>query len=118
MTVEDLDKVDFTAFDPKTGAVHLVVSDHLDWDEHEGEHLLRLQEKLYRYLDLIETGQLYSQLPKAAGRKVIIEVVGKYPLSNEARKFYRLIGGYIADSGFSLRFRHGDKKPGSGEDFP
>jgi|HubBroStandDraft_6_1064221.scaffolds.fasta_scaffold708056_2 hypothetical protein len=42
MTVEETLKVDFHGLDPKTGAVLMVVSDHLDWDEHEGEHLLIL----------------------------------------------------------------------------
>src|ERR1700741_4915121 len=106
MSVEDLDKIDFTAFDPKSGVVYLIVSDHLDWGEQKGEHLLALQEKLYRYLDFIESGQIYVDLPKAIGQKIIIEVVGKYRLSDEARRFYGLIGKYIEDAGFSLRFRH------------
>jgi hypothetical protein len=106
MSVEELRKIDFTGFDPKTGAVLLVVSDHLDWDEHEGEHLLILQDKLNAYLGVIETGQLYTEYPKAIGRKIVIKVMGKYPLSEEANKFYRLAGKYIEDAGFSLQFEH------------
>jgi len=107
MTVEDLDKVDFVITGGlPDGEICLVVSDHLDWGEQKGEHLLALQQKLYKYLDFIESGQIYTDLPKAIGRKIAIEVVGKYPLSDEAQRFYKLIGEYVADCGFSLRFRH------------
>jgi hypothetical protein len=37
MTVEDIDKVDFVSIG--AGDVLLTVSDHLDWNENEGEHL-------------------------------------------------------------------------------
>ncbi len=39
------------------------------------------------------------------GNKIIIEVVGKFPLSEEAKKFYRLAGKAIEDLGYSLHFR-------------
>jgi hypothetical protein len=107
MTVEDFDKIDFATVGRESKSeVCLVVSDHLDWDKQEGDHLLILQNKLNSYLAFIETGQVYADLPKAAGRKIVIEVVGKYPLSQEARKFYGLAGKAIADAGFLLRFRH------------
>jgi hypothetical protein len=108
MTIEEPTKVDFTAIEPRSGDVLLVICDHLDWDANEGEHLLKLQEKLNSYLALIETGQLYRDWPKTVGRKIIIEVLGKSPLSEEARKFYRLAEKAIEDAGFSLRFKHFD----------
>ena len=43
MTVEDIDKIDRIGIDRETGDVHLVISDHLDWDQNEGEHLFVLQ---------------------------------------------------------------------------
>src|SRR5215472_18820452 len=115
MSVEDLNKVDFVITGGLPGGeVCLVVSDHLNWDEQKGYHLLTLQEKLNTYLAFIETGQIYADFPKAAGREIVIEVVGKYPLNDEARKFYGLAGKYIEDAGFALRFRHrADKSGGS-----
>jgi hypothetical protein len=106
MSVEDLDKIDFTAIARKSGDAVLIVSDHLDWDENEGEHLFTLQKKLNVYLEFIESGQLYAKFPRARGNKIAIEVVGKFPLSDEARKFYRLAGKAIEDLGYSLRFKH------------
>jgi hypothetical protein len=60
MTVEETNIVDFVATSPDSDDVLLVVSDHLDWHENEGEHLLTLQTKLHLYLTFIETGQLYT----------------------------------------------------------
>jgi hypothetical protein len=109
MSVEEPAKIDFAAFDPKAGEVRLIISDHLDWTE-EGEHLLLLQSKLNSYLAFVESGEIYAKLPKAIGLKVVIEVMGKFPLSEEASKFYRLAGGAIKDAGFLLRFEHSRSK--------
>jgi hypothetical protein len=106
MTVEDIDKVDRIGIDRKTGDVHLLISDHLDWDQNEGEHLFVLQDKLNTYLGFVESGQLYAKYPRAVGKKIIFEVMGKFPLSEEASKFYRLAGKAIQDAGFSLQFVH------------
>jgi hypothetical protein len=105
MTVEDTDKIDFVTGERRTGDMILTISDHLDWDENEGEHLVVLQKKLNMYLEFIESGQIYAQIPQAAGRKIVIQVMGKYPLSEEAGKFYRLAGKAIESYGYSLRFR-------------
>jgi hypothetical protein len=110
MTVEDIDKVDRLAFNRTNGDVLLVISDHLDWDENEGEHLLALQGKLNTYLEFVESGQLYAKYPRAIGKKIIFFVVGKFPLSDEASKLYRLAGKAIQDYGYSLQFVH--HKPG------
>ena len=106
MTVEDLGKIDVTAIARESGDVILVISDHLDWDENEGEHLFALQNKLNAYLEFIESGQVYAKIPRAVENKIIIEVVGKFSLSDEAKKFYRLAGKAIEELGYTLRFKH------------
>jgi len=78
--------------DPQTGDLILAVSDHLDWDENEGEHLFVLQDKLNTYLEYIEGGQSYTKVPRAVGRKIVIRVFGKFTLSEEGRKVYQLTG--------------------------
>jgi len=60
MSIEQADKIDFVNIEDKTGDVLLSISDHLSWDEGEGEHLLMLQAKLNTYLAFIEGGQMYS----------------------------------------------------------
>ena len=106
MSIEQADKIDFVNIEDKTGDVLLSISDHLSWDEGEGQHLLMLQTKLNTYLAFIEGGQMYRQIPEAAGRHVVINLVGKFPLSEEATKFFRLASQAIRDAGFSLRFHH------------
>jgi hypothetical protein len=63
---------------------------------------------LNSYLAFIESGEIYTKFPSAVGRKIIIRVMGKYPLSDEARKFYHLAGNYINGLGFgaALQFEH------------
>jgi hypothetical protein len=106
MTVEDVDKVDRLAFNRANGDVLLVISDHLDWDENEGEHLLALQGKLNTYLEFVESGQLYAKYPRAAGKKIVFYVMAKFPLSSEARRFYRLAEKSVQEYGYTLQFVH------------
>lgn len=116
MTVEETDKIDRLAFNRQNGDVLLVISDHLDWDENEGEHLLALQGKLNTYLEFVESGQLYAKYPRATGKRIIFYVVGKFPLSDEASNLYRLAGKAIQDYGCSLQLVH--HKPGDKLPFP
>ena len=115
MTVEDVDKVDRIGVDRKTGDVHLLISDHLDWDQNEGEHLLVLQDKLNTYLEFVESGQLYAKYPRAVGKKIVFEVMGKFALSKEASKFYQIVGNAVQKYGCTLQFVHyipdGESKP-------
>jgi hypothetical protein len=83
MTVEELKKIDFAGVETRTGDMLLVISDHLPWDEQEGEHLMTLQDKLNAYLTVIESGEHHTELPKAVGRKIVIVAMGKFPLSEE-----------------------------------
>jgi hypothetical protein len=110
MSIEQADKIDFVTIEYQTGDVLLSISDHLSWDEDEGEHLLMLQTKLNTYLAFIEGGQMYRQIPETEGRHVVINLVGKFPLSEEATKLFRLASQAIRDAGFSLRFEQGSSK--------
>ncbi len=104
MSIEQTKVIDFIGTDNKTGNINLGVSDHLDWKDPKNEHLLILQEKINTYLAFIESGQLYEEYPSAKGKRVIIRVIGKYPLSEEAKKFYKKSSEIVAKAGFELRF--------------
>jgi hypothetical protein len=118
MSVEDIDKVDRIGIDRKTGDVHLLISDHLDWGQNEGEHLFVLQDKLNTYLEFVESGQLYAKYPHTRGKKIVFEVMGKFALSEEARKFYQIVGKAVQDYGCSLQFVHykPDEESGSADE--
>ena len=106
MSIEQTDVVDFVTIEHGSGRVLLTISDHLNWDEDEGEHLLLLQEKMNAYLRFIESGEMEERVPQTRGRPVTINVIGKFPLSREASKFFRLAKTTIENAGFALAFKH------------
>ncbi|MDG0025359.1 DUF6572 domain-containing protein [Trinickia sp. Y13] len=104
MTIEQTGTVDIVNVDRDSGDLLLTVSDHLPWSEGEGQHLLLLQEKLNAYLGFIESGELVKRFPEASGRQIVINVVGKFPLSETAQAFFERAGTAIETAGFKLRF--------------
>jgi len=57
MSIDEVNKIDMIITDKKKTRVGLVISDHLDWEEGEGEHLVLLQDKLNAYVHFIESGK-------------------------------------------------------------
>jgi hypothetical protein len=102
--ISELNKIDFLTKPHHENRIIMVVTDHLDWTEHEGEHLLMLQQKLNNYLYYIESGRLAVDYPQYKDMPVSIQVAGKFPLSQEAEKFYSLAKARAAELGFSLEF--------------
>ena len=103
MTIEQTRVVDFVAFDKAGDDAFLAISNHLVWDENEGEHLFLLQDKLNAYLEFIESGQLYVHYPHLKGKKIAIKLYNKYPLSELASVFFEKASAIIDKAGFSLR---------------
>jgi hypothetical protein len=106
MTIDQTDIVDFVSFEKTTGDVMLTISDHHDWSENEGNHLMLLQSKLNYYLAFIESGELADKFPKARGCEVVIKIMGKYPLSKMAAQFIEIASATIHNAGFKLQFNH------------
>jgi hypothetical protein len=46
------------------------------------------------------------RFPETKGRDVVIDVVGKYPLSGGATTFYHKAESIVQGAGFSLQYRH------------
>lgn len=105
MSIEQTDAIDFVSIDDESGNVLLTISDHLDWNEDEGRHLVLLQGKLNSYLRFIESGEILEEFPNVKGRNVIINLVGQFPLSEKAKIFLERAGGAISGAGFSLKFK-------------
>jgi len=105
MSIEQTDTIDFVNIDKGSGDVLLTISDHLDWDQTEGQHLMLLQGKLNAYLRFIESGELYQKYPEASERPVIIQIVSKFPMSQKAEIFFERASGAIDEAGFKLRFK-------------
>ena len=105
MTVEDFNQVDFVAMNPGAPDVLLVIADHLDWSAAE-DHARLLQDKIYRYLDFVESGELWARFPEARGRRVTIQVRAKFPLSEYAARFLASISATVTESGCCLDHDH------------
>jgi hypothetical protein len=105
MSNEQLDVVDFASIDGASGDLWLTISDHLPWVGHEeGNHLVLLQSKLNAHLAFIESGEILKKVPEAKGRRVIINVVGKFQLSRQSRIFFEKARAAVEGAGFELRF--------------
>jgi len=105
MSIEQTDTVDLVNIDCDSGEVLLTISDHLSWDECEGEHLLALQKKLNAYLRFIESGEVFETFPESRGLNVVINLVGKYPLSDKANQFLQQASAAVRGAGFKLQFK-------------
>ncbi|MBK1707435.1 DUF6572 domain-containing protein [Halochromatium glycolicum] len=104
MSIEQTDVVDFVSVNEAANEVVLTISDHLEWDGDTKEHLLLLQEKINSYLRFIESGELLESYPKANGRNAVINIIGKYPLNEEAKGFINQVKSIVGDAGMTLRF--------------
>jgi hypothetical protein len=104
MSIEQTNTVDFVTLDESSGEALLTISDHLAWDENEGAHLELLQHKLNAYLRFIESGELIREFPHLKGKSVVINLVGKFPLSKQAKVFIGNASKAVQDAGFRLQF--------------
>lgn len=104
MSVDQTNVIDAIGVDSATGEVVLTIADHLEWTESDNDHLLLLQEKLNTYLSFIESGEMLETYPDAKGRAVLIDIVCKYPMSQQAQGFYNQVGRIVEGAG--MKFRH------------
>jgi hypothetical protein len=101
MAVEQTTVIDFIGIDPVTGAVCLTIADALDWN---ADHLRLLQEKLTAYLSFVESGELYSAYPTAAGRPVVFELRLQHRPDAEATLFLEQARALIGKAGVALHY--------------
>jgi len=102
MTILDKNIIDSIGTRASDGAVNLVISDHLEWGDECGEHLLALQDKLNSYIGFIESGEIYSTFPTATGKKLIINIYFKSPPPAEGMKFISQVESILNNIGVGL----------------
>ena len=104
MSIDQADAIDFANIDRASGDLWLTITDHLPWEENEGDHLVLLQNKLNAYLRFIESGEVFEKVPDSRGRGIVINLVAKFPLSEQADFFVRKARTAIEGAGFRLQF--------------
>jgi hypothetical protein len=105
MALDKEDVVDAVGIERETGLVVLTIADSRDWDD-EAKHLLALQAKLNAYFRFIETGQIWESYPNAAGKKLAIEVVSRFPIPQIGSDLLERASKACADLGVTVRSRH------------
>jgi hypothetical protein len=74
-----------------TGGAILKILDSWDWTD-EAMHINALRGKKFKnYPRFIETGELLDVLPQVAGKPVVIEVVGRFLLTDAAMTFLEAV---------------------------
>jgi hypothetical protein len=76
----------------------------LPWENDESAHLIVLQKKLNAYLRFVESGEVFEKVPDARGRNIVINLVGKFRLSESADIFLRKVSDTVENAGLRLRF--------------
>jgi len=113
MTIDQMDVVDAIARDPDNDEVILFIFDHLPWTSNDQEHfnhLDLLQQKIYRYLDFIESGEMNERYPKAIGRNVRFQIRGKYEMDEDAAALFKKLQDYVSEQGCRLEFRYSPRE--------
>jgi hypothetical protein len=109
MALDQVDVVDYIGQDRADDDIVLVICDHFPWDDGEEEdfnHMDLLQQKIYRYLDFIESGEINEAYPQAVGRKARLLVAAKYEMNKEGAAFFKRIQNGLSEEGYKLEFRH------------
>ena len=111
MTIEQPDIVDFVTVEKATGKALLTISDHLPWTIDEGDHLVLLQTKIYRYLDGIESKEIVERYPQLKGRSFTINVISLHPLTPNGELLVNNAKQYLSEMGVELRWTLYEPKP-------
>ena len=105
MSLDKTDVVDAVGIEKNSDFVALTIADGWDWQD-ELKHLLALQEKLNAYFRFVESGQIWVSYPDAAGRQLVIDVVGKFPLPPNGIDLLKRASDACSKLNIRIRHRH------------
>lgn len=89
-----------------SGTIILGIADHLEWDNKtlQDKHLLALQRKINSYIAFIESGEVYSEIPAALGKSLVIRVYGKHEASEQGKLFFERVAELLRKVGIGFEF--------------
>ena len=108
MSIEQTDVVDRAILDTDSGDIILNIIDDASWAHEAERHMYLLQEKVNSYLSYVETGQMTSELPDSAGRKVRIMMLFKHEPTESGLRFIARMRHILNRGGYLLDFKHID----------
>lgn len=103
MAIDDVESVDAAGIEPGTGTPLLIISDHLDWSDPVA-HLNVLQQKIGGYIGFIQSGQLETAVPEAAGRQPKIGIIMQYEPPENIAPILAGLGEQLAALGIDFGF--------------
>lgn len=110
MALDKKDTIDFLCI-AHDGAISVVLAAYLD-DYEEMDNLRLMQDKLHRYLDFIESGEVYEKATDVAKRlvppttPVRIEVVANRDLQGpDGPRFLRHVASACREAGIGFEFK-------------
>jgi hypothetical protein len=105
MAIDKPGQVDAVGIEKNSDFAVLTILDAWDWQD-EGKHLLALQSKLNAYFNFIESGQIWVSYPEAAGRQLVIDVVGRFPIPQVGIDLLHRASETCAILDLRIRYRH------------
>jgi hypothetical protein len=105
MAIDNANEIDAVGIEKNSEFAMLTILDSWDWQD-EGRHLLALQSKINAYFGFIESGQIWKSYPDAAGRQLVIDVVGKFPLPQIGIDLLHRAADTCAVLDVKMRYRH------------
>lgn len=79
MSIDQPNSLDAIGVDRESGAVVLTLMDAWDWSD-ALTHADALEAKLDAYFAFVESGEIFKSYPTAKNRRVVIDVVTRFPL--------------------------------------
>lgn len=104
MSLEQTLTVDAVGIEGATGHCVLTICDAFDWEDSHN-HLEALQAKINSYLDFIQGGQICESYPDSAGRRLVIDILFRFDLPNEALDFLATAADVVKELDVDLRYR-------------
>ena len=100
MSEHAIDRIDST-----DDIVYLYIEDDMGWnDKLEYTHLLALQAKLNGYLDYVEAGQLYKDMPEAKEKPVEVIIESIYEAPENCMQFITVVNDVLKESVMRVRY--------------
>lgn len=104
MSLEQTSTVDAVGIESVTGHCVLTICDAFDWEDSHN-HLLTLQAKINSYLEFIQGGQICEAYPDSLGRRLVIDILFRFDLPNEAFAFLTAAANVAKQLEVDLRYR-------------
>ena len=101
MSILEKESIDGIALDQNGKCLHLLIADHLDWEE-EYNHLIALQDKINAYIAFCEDRQYCQVYPDARVEYAVFEIHFICEPTAKAWKFLEQVQKQINEMGIKL----------------